>query len=259
MSAVPAMNNLLSSPENSPVLERIAGFASLDYRLSPHPSFPQDPATTPAQEFRNALHPDHIQDIWTALSFLHSKYRIGDAGLPYVLCGHSVGATMGLQVIMGDEVLRADQDGKGDVESTPKHVPLPVAVVGFEGVYDLTGLNDRVGGAYTGLWSGAMGGDQKVWDQVSPAKFEGNFREQWSRQGSKGGLVVLAQSPEDELVDMQSLDDIERKLEADGQRVITFRDIHGTHDEVVSEGTYIARVVRQALEELDRASKHVHS
>jgi kynurenine formamidase len=247
---VPAIDKLLTSPDNATTVSRIAGFVSLDYRLSPHPAFPQDPETVPGSKLRNARHPDHIRDIWTALSFLQKRYAIGRPQMPYVIYGHSAGATLGLQVIMGEEAQRTSKDDR--VEGLqPSNVKLPVAVVGFEGVYDLRGLNERMGDAYAELWNGAFGENRDEWDRVSPAKFAGSFRNAWHRRENPGGLVILAASPEDELVDMQELNEMERKLQADRQPVVAFRDLKGRHDEIVDDGTYVARVLRQTVEQLD--------
>ncbi|KAI7696864.1 hypothetical protein KC353_g17306, partial [Hortaea werneckii] len=57
-----AQNLLLQSRET----DQIAGFASINYRLSPYPSHPQSPSD-PSDPARNAHHPDHLNDILDAL------------------------------------------------------------------------------------------------------------------------------------------------------------------------------------------------
>ncbi|EHY53845.1 Kynurenine formamidase [Exophiala dermatitidis] len=70
----------------------IAGYASINYRLSPHhQKAPQDPTKTPKYELRDARWPDHIHDVVQAIAHLQQKYGFGEN---YLLVGHSVGATM---------------------------------------------------------------------------------------------------------------------------------------------------------------------
>ncbi|CAD0107241.1 unnamed protein product [Aureobasidium uvarum] len=54
----------------------VAGFVSLDYRLSPYPSHPTSPSS-PGDDSRNVQHPEHLNDILAALFFLgaNTAYR----------------------------------------------------------------------------------------------------------------------------------------------------------------------------------------
>lgn len=219
----------------------MAGIASLSYRLSPHPRFPQDPATIPPSELRVARHPDHISDVRSALAFLRLEYGVGDEEKPYILCGHSCGATLAFQVLMGLAASENDQ------------VPLPDAVVGIEGMYDMTGLNARFRDEYRGMISGAFGGDEDVWIQVSPACFRGSFRENWG-DGVEKKTVVLAWSPDDLWIDMAEIDAMEKALDEDGVNVVAYRGLKGGHDEIWEDGTYVANILIRTIEELDTLS-----
>ncbi|ETS80133.1 hypothetical protein PFICI_07662 [Pestalotiopsis fici W106-1] len=214
-----------------------AGFASVDYRLSPHPSFPQDPATTPAEEYRNARHPDHICDVWSALAFLQGRYGFGSN---YVLVGHSAGATLALQLLMGATALRGS--------APPADAALPRAIVGLEGIYDLQGLVDRLGPAYGELFEGAFGGPE-TWAHVSPLRFQGDFG---GRGWKAGELVVLGWGPQDELIDEPEIDGMARRLEKDKVRMLVLKDLEGTHDGMWEDGRPFADVVLKTLAELKR-------
>ncbi|KAB5563080.1 Alpha/Beta hydrolase protein [Coniochaeta sp. 2T2.1] len=250
LQALPAFSILGGNSGNQ---ARIAGFASIDYRLSPHPEFPQDEGTTPANKLRNAKHPDHLSDVRSALAFLRREFKIGnrqgEGETPYVLYGHSCGATMALQVIMGG----------AEVEVSPESVPAPAGVVGLEGLYDLVGVNNRFKGAYTAMIAGAFGDDEEVWKRVSPARFEGKFSQTW--EGSETGVVVLAHSPEDELVDMAELDAMEARLRGEkgqGQaplHVQAKKDLKGNHDEVAQNGGMVAGVLIETVGLLDTVAK----
>ncbi|KAK1770513.1 alpha/beta-hydrolase [Phialemonium atrogriseum] len=243
-TARPTIGSLLLGGGTTARPSRIAGIASLDYRLSAHPSFPQDPSREPPSRLRSARHPDHVRDVHAALALLGREFGLGAGaeGTPYVLFGHSCGATLALQVLMGEWV----QDRE------PERVPLPAAVVGFQGMYDLAGLNARFGGAYGELLSGAFGPDEAVWEAVSPARFRGSFRGNW---GADPGLAVLAYSPQDELIDMAEIDVMEMVLRDDGLDVLAFRDLEGGHDEVWEDGRHLGRVLLRTIEELDRLGK----
>lgn len=245
-TARPTIDSLLLPGGPAARPSRIAGIASLDYRLSAHPSLPQDPSREPPSRLRSARHPDHVCDVRAALALLGREFGLGygAGGTPYVLFGHSCGATLALQVLMGE--------WGQDREREPERVPLPAAVVGFQGMYDLAGLNARFGGAYGELLSGAFGPDEAVWEAVSPARFRGSFRGNW---GADPGLAVLAYSPQDELIDMAEIDVMERVLRDDGLDVLAFRDLEGGHDEVWEDGRHLARVLLRTIEELDRLDK----
>ncbi|KAI7781548.1 hypothetical protein LA080_014581 [Diaporthe eres] len=218
---------------------RVAGFASINYRLSPHPSFAQDGATTPSFAARVARHPDHLDDVGSGLRFL--QRRLGFGG-DYVLFGHSAGATLAYQALLGPPS-RGAGAGLDDVA-------LPAAVVGFEGIYDLVGLDGRMGGGYAGFIEAAFGTDRAAWRDASPATAAGSFGD-WAGQGAPR-LAVLAHSADDELVDMPEVETMERRLRGDGVRdVIVFRDLKGGHFDVLNDGSF-ARVLVKALEELGR-------
>ena len=98
----PLLSTLLHHPTISKsVSPQIAGYASINYRLSPHPEFPQDPDKTSNYELRNAKHPDHINDVLTAIADLQRRYGFESN---YVLIGHSVGATLALQTALAQSI-----------------------------------------------------------------------------------------------------------------------------------------------------------
>lgn len=251
--AIPGINKLLGK-EDSPLPDpqaRIAGFAAINYRLSPHPNRTQDEASVPGFAKRNAKHPDHIRDVWAALSLLQNKFAFGSN---YILYGHSAGATLAYQVLMGSAALKVDgKDVPGGITEPPADVALPVAVVGFEGIYDMVALNQRMGDAYRSLFAGPFGDDDERWTEASPAAFTGSYSDNWG--GPSGKLAVVAHSPRDELIDMPEADLMEKRLrQEEGLCVLAYRDLDGLHDEIVEDGKYIARVLFQTLQELDKVS-----
>jgi hypothetical protein len=154
-------------------------FASLNYRLSAHPSYPQPSpqpqpqpplptssdqetgakAPTPETKYRNAKHPDHIQDITSGIHLLQQKYGFTEN---YILVGHSAGATLAFQAVMADLLLipppppqlginsglrgnEASRDGVAPIStstSTSILAPIvpPKAIIGVSGIYDLRRL-----------------------------------------------------------------------------------------------------------------------
>ncbi|KJZ80538.1 hypothetical protein HIM_00388 [Hirsutella minnesotensis 3608] len=219
----------------------IRGFASVDYRLSPGDSFPQDPTTTPKSELRDARHPDHIEDVRDALGLLAAQKKLADG---YILVGHSAGATLAFQLLMGEAALSPGQSPEGQSPKDP--IPLPRAIIGIAGIYDLAGLNDRVGGSYAGFMSSAFGHDQGDWQAVSPACFPGSFKDKWPGKT----LALLAHSPEDGLVDMLETDGMCAKLEKDGVDVVAVKDLTGVHDFVWKDGNQVVRLVKLVLSRL---------
>ncbi|KAJ9273102.1 hypothetical protein DTO212C5_687 [Paecilomyces variotii] len=230
--------------------KKISAFASIEYRLSPHPNFPQDPHTTPAREVRRAQHPDHIHDVRAAITFLQTKYGFGDR---YILTGHSCGATLAFQTVM-------DNLPGVDTDSDAMRLIKPKAIVGVEGIYDLRLLRDNYKryDAYQEFLAGAFGPDEDLWDVVSPARASSSSSSSGiQRSWAEGKLVILAHSVDDELVDFAQVDAMYDGLKAWGgegneRRVVTLRDLHGLHNEVWSAGEELARVISVAVEELVR-------
>ncbi|KAJ6023200.1 hypothetical protein N7499_008524 [Penicillium canescens] len=254
----------------------IAGIASISYRLSAHPNHPQDPTSTGPKEFRDAKHPDHIRDVEAALAFLQNTYIFGAR---YILVGHSCGATLAFQAVMGAVAGHREQAFKGDmnkldisvgpVSTSPGPLPprltvQPIAIVGVAGIYDLRRLRDMNAGisAYREFIEGAFGADELLWDAVSPAQMAGS-------RGVEGGwrsgrLAVLAQSEDDELVDASQVEAMEEvlrrweKVEAQipahelstKDRRVRVLPISGAHDEAWEKGDQLARAVIYAFEEL---------
>ncbi|KAI1423026.1 alpha/beta-hydrolase [Xylaria sp. FL1777] len=230
----------------------IAGFASIDYRLSPHPQFPQDPATTPADEYRGARHPDHLDDVRSALVFLQRTYGFGGE---YVLIGHSAGGALAFQLLAtSPTATTAGHDAQTELPV------LPAAIVSFEGLYDFTAVDERYGGEYAPFFRGAFGEDPGTWDAAAPIKFAGSYAERWRG----GGFVLLAWSPDDTLVDEPEADHMARRLgDLDGfveegeeaaqgsagqKRLLLLKDLQGDHDEIWRSGEHVARMVWIALQ-----------
>ncbi|KAL4937475.1 Alpha/Beta hydrolase protein [Aspergillus oleicola] len=217
----------------------ISGLASISYRLSAHPSHPQDPATLPSH-LRTAKHPDHLADIQTALSFLQEKYKFGGR---YVLVGHSCGATLAFECVMSS--LNPQVERQSQYER-------PLAILGMAGIYDLRGLRDKNKdiSAYQEFIAGAFGNDEGVWDAVSP----GVVKTDEGVQGWKEGrVVVLAHSKSDELCNIEQSENMQGFLEERGEvegREVRFLPIEGKHDEAWEKGTELARGILWTLERL---------
>ncbi|KAJ5951158.1 uncharacterized protein N7479_009571 [Penicillium vulpinum] len=254
----------------------ISGFASISYRLSAHPNHPQDPRTTPPKDFQDAKHPDHIRDVEAALAFLQNTYGF-DAR--YVLVGHSCGATLAFQAVMGgvsghrEQAFNGSADNPdnrvGFVSASPGPLPpqlkaQPTAIVGVAGIYDLRRLRDTHSdiSAYQEFIEGPFGADEVLWDGVSPAQMVGS-------RGVEGGwksgrLVVLAHSKDDQLVDESQMEVMKAALgnwEKTGAQIpvqeLSRRDrrlrvlpISGAHDEAWENGEQLAHAVTFAFEQL---------
>lgn len=189
-------------------------------------------------------------DVLSGLRFLQKRFGFGSE---YVFFGHSAGGFLNYQVLLNRTAcLGGDDDA--DTKDTFADVELPVAVVGFEGIYDLAGLNTRMKGTYAGFMEAAFGPNTtsgQEWDIASPAtNKKASFKSDWLDKGGK--LAVLAQSPDDELVDMAECDVMEKRLREDGipeDRLLVFRDLKGGHFEVLRDGSF-ARVLKATLDEL---------
>jgi kynurenine formamidase len=229
----------------------VAGFVSVDYRLSPYPSHPTLPSS-PSDQSRNVQHPEHLNDILSALFFLGAnaskevdlKER-GSVQLPdmwsimegrYILCGHSCGATLAMQATallsLGGPGMRP-----------------PVALLCMEGIYDLSALVARhTHPAYREFVASAFGEDKRKW--VTASQLCCSLHE-WQ------GNVLLVHSINDELVDMQQTDSMVEKLVVQGFTKSATRSAVGNegrqvskmiidcmHDEVWEKGKELAEAIR---------------
>ncbi|EFX06031.1 hypothetical protein CMQ_4100 [Grosmannia clavigera kw1407] len=219
---VPTIDELSRQDKYAGAMRRVAGFVSLDYRLSPHPDLPQDPAVTSPRQFRNAQHPDHLDDVRQAMAFLQTRYSMGRR---YVLVGHSAGACLALQLT-----------------ASPGGVALPQAIIGVSGIYDLTGINERSGGSYGGFLTGAFG-DASTWDPVAPRTCSADFA-----VALAGCSVLLARSQDDELVDEPEIDNMAERLRADYCSPSVWKDLRGPHDSCWEEGKELARLIARLLD-----------
>ncbi|KAK5661389.1 hypothetical protein OQA88_11288 [Cercophora sp. LCS_1] len=208
-----ASHILSSSPPG-----KLAGLISPNYRLSPHPSFPSNTNV--------AHHPDHITDVIHAIAFLQ---RLGIAE-EYILVGHSCGATLAFQTVMGSA--RWGLDTK---------IIKPKTVVGVNGLYDLVGFIEAPPKGFEGLREayeeftrGAFGSDRDVWRGACPTTTEKRWVGEWE--------VVLAQSEEDGLVPRGQLVGLRHRLEGDGI-VVREASIGGEHDGVWERGEELAGIL----------------
>ncbi|EON61185.1 hypothetical protein W97_00397 [Coniosporium apollinis CBS 100218] len=254
-SIQPTLTRLLNSPET---LCRIAGFASLNYRLSPYPTHATDPSR-PDDAARNARHPDHLDDVLAALQWLDREYDVGSLGRrggrghEYILVGHSCGATLAFQALRRMAGHGPNHSPRGGCGSQA----LPAAVVGVCGIYDIPLLvSTHEHPAYREFVEAAFGEEEREWAEVSPADGVGRLQD----GGGGGGMrvVVLGQSSEDELVDGGQRDAMVETLREEGfeeggaDKELVVLDMKGKHDEVWENGEEIVRAIEVALDRLSR-------
>jgi len=178
--------------------------ASLNYRLSSaHPS--------------SIRHPDHIDDVRSALAHLRENYGMRE----HALIGHSAGATLAFQALA----------------ASSRQFHPPRAVFGVEGIYDLAALVAEYPD-YRGFVEGAFGDRELAWPP--PLALAGY-----------AGLVVLAQSDGDELLSWRQTEEMKGRCEdsigvGGSLRVVK---VVGRHDEVLS-CERMAGVIERYLREL---------
>ncbi|KAK3321178.1 Alpha/Beta hydrolase protein [Cercophora scortea] len=237
--------HILSSPT---ARNQISGLASLNYRLSPYPSHPtspsppSDPSATP-DPARLARHPDHIHDVLSGIGYLQRLLGATTAAsAPYVLAGHSCGATLAFQAAM-------DPSRWG--LSPSMAIAPPAALVGLNGLYDLAGFIaappagfEGLREAYAEFTRAAFGEEESVWRAVCPATAEGWWPGEWDAGKGRRRVVVLVQSPEDSLVPREQLEGMRGYLEREeGGIEVREMDARGGHDGLWVDGERMARIL----------------
>lgn len=230
---------------------QITAIASLNYTISEfpsHPTLPYDPIkdnhSDPARE---AVHPQHVKDVLSALSFLGS---FGLTERSYILSGHSCGACLAFQAILQPPAYYGLKN-VGDA-------PCPAAILGLNGLYDLPALVDGLGsshehlrGDYEMLLSYAFGTDKNEWAAASPARFNPAAVRERVREGKAPPLILLDESIEDQLVPFSQLERLEADLsKSEGLSVIRGKRCTGKHAAPWEQGVMIWESIQDTLTHL---------
>jgi hypothetical protein len=263
-----------TTPPDSPERALLAGYASINYRLSAHPEHTQQP-NTPRFSRRQAAWPAHLDDVLTALATLQARYGFGAR---YILAGHSVGAQLallaalrcvppppvekrrrrsGLAAAQGEEEKEEEQGG-----AQRRKVPeAPTVVLGISGIYDFPLIHEDHP-EYTALTFGAMRRGEEV--LASPARYELG---EYVRVGVK--RVVLAHSRDDGLVpwnqvgamaavlgercavgqggEIKGISNSSEGGQAGDGEFVSVLELKGEHNEIWRDGRESSRAVLEAL------------
>lgn len=196
-----ALASLVSNPLYLHLRTSIAGYASINYRLSAHPDHAQDPEKTPNYEMHNAQHPDHVNDVIAGIAELQRKYGFGSN---YLLAGHSVGATLAFQLALCQQ--KSWQPPSNSNASAEDAIEPPSAILGLNGIYSFPSLHQSFP-SYVGMTSGALGPEPKVHASASPASYRSStYSSSWTPEHGRRRIVILASSPQDTLVDHKQVE-----------------------------------------------------
>lgn len=235
--------NLLRQASTSDVLP-IAGIASLNYNLSPHPHHPTHPAppADPSQSpdpARMAKHPDHIADVLAALAYLQGNLGVAH---DYLLSGHSCGATLAFEVVM-------DRARLGLGEGTPV-VARPRVILGLNGLYDLPQFlhapdvsHEKLAALYETFTRNAFGDEEALWEQVCPGPVK-----DWKMEWPEAQKVVLVQSKQDTLVPYSQLEGMRESLKTSTAEV-TELEAGGDHNDLWKSGDRLANIIETVLKD----------
>jgi kynurenine formamidase len=243
-----SFNNSLSLLLNSPLCAfaraHISGYASINYRLSPHSDYPQDPNLTSNYELRNASHPDHIEDVVTAIADLQHRYGFGSR---YILMGHSVGATLGLQAVICGQVPWTPPAAESYITFEPDlRISPPTAFIGLNGIYSFP-LIHSTNPDYEPMTSNALGPDPEVHKAASPALYPPSaFAPPCSTRTAQGlRHIVLAASHDDKLVPWDQVECMRDVFADDGETDVEVRvvEMKGDHNDCWRKAEDVAWVV----------------
>jgi acetyl esterase/lipase len=221
---LPAFHLIYNDPNYALPGSYLHGIASVNYALSSYPG------EESFKEGRGYHHPQHISDVCRAVKYLADKYGMGrDPMIDWIAVGHSCGATMAFQIAMGIDVNIRDL-----ADARP-----PLAVVGTEGLYDLSAT------PYPDMLTRAFGPNPNEWERVSPAKNRHLFfSESWRTR-----YAFLGHSKDDSLVEwQQSLDmyDTVRSFVGASQLV----ELAGDHDDIWRKGHQLAGLIGRAVNKI---------
>lgn len=250
-------NLIKTSEDQEDIAPYVAGYASINYRLSPRPTkSPQDPHTTPEYELRNAAWPDHIHDVLAAIAHLQLKHGFGQR---YLLVGHSVGATMALLSTLASSKPFTNIAGS---KPLPKIEP-PMAALGVSGIYDF-GLMHKSFPDYAELTKNAIHNPGDV-ALASPASYSlAEYQDAWAQKDTQRRVLILAHSRDDGLVDWEQVEAMAGifvsskpqrtgvQRNPSGNFAVQVVETKGKHDDIWGHGTELARVIRIGIGALRR-------
>lgn len=240
-----------NNDEQNNIIPYVAGYASINYRLSPCPAkSPQDPCNTPTYELRNATWPDQIHDVLAAISHLQLKHGFGQR---YLLVGHSVGATMALLSTLASGKTFTSSP---DTTLVPKVEP-PMAVLSVSGIYDFELLHQSFPD-YNEVTENAIR-DPKDVTLASPTSYSrAEYGETWAQKSTQKRVLILAHSRDDGMVDWKQVEAIEAvfasgpKTAVQNNFAVQVVEMKGQHNDIWGHGTELARVIRIGLGALRR-------
>ncbi|KUJ07926.1 alpha/beta-hydrolase [Mollisia scopiformis] len=223
-SFAPAINVLWSSSSR----DSFAGFASINYSLSPYPSHKTIPST-PDDASRNVHHARHVTDVAHGLHYLQDRYKIHNR---YILVGHSAGATMAFQLY------------QGLFSETP--LPQPISVLGIAGIYYFEAFVEAHSSipVYKEIMDNAFP-DQTLWREASPYSSRPGKETLWEH----AEVIVISRSEDDELVEKEQASlmlERARSIPHAPEKVF-FLQASGLHDEIWSSGDILASLVVKTL------------
>lgn len=166
-------------------------------------------------------------------------------GREWVVCGHSVGGTMGVMLGLGPR--SEGEGGKWGREEEGAMEGLK-GVVCIEGIYDFVALRDAHLGmrdVYEGFIDGAFGAEGKGgWGRGNVLGCGRGVRE-----GVE--VVFVVHSRGDELVEWEQAEGMAGVLRREGREGVgVLVEVEGKHQEIVTEGKVIGTVMKEAVEML---------
>lgn len=218
--------SLLAAAQGDTASKTIAGYASLNYRLSPSTKQPQDPSTTPKFELRAAAWPEPLDDVCAGIRDLQSKYSFGSN---YVLAGHSVGATLAFLAA---------------VKCKDHGIVAPKAVLGLSGIYDFPLLHQSHP-EYEALTFNSMTRGAEV--AASPSVYDAEIY-----KAAGVSCVLLAHSRDDGLVPWNQVDAMTQLLQEGGEGYVRVLELFGKHNDIWADGKEVSRAVLAMLEYLNQ-------
>jgi kynurenine formamidase len=243
-------NKLLSDDKYAAILPHIQAFVSIDYRLTKYPQHPTHPSKEDDKS-RNAIHPDHLNDVKAALRYVVKKW----GNKKFVFVGHSVGATLALQSFaLKDVATVSEATLKGDKpkeESNPNPTAVPVsdkaqpspifpsALIGVSGLYALDKFVDVSSGERPEFIKDAFTDDVDL-KSVSPTSFD------YAAWKAAGGVALLAHSPEDGLVEASQVIAMRETL-VDQEVPGRLLQATGAHDDIWAEGGCLPDIILEGF------------
>ncbi|KAM9927500.1 hypothetical protein OXX80_010271 [Metschnikowia pulcherrima] len=188
------------------------------------------------------VHPFHLQDLVDGIEFLAREYNV----FRISVLGHSVGATMALQLLNYKQILEAGYEHLQEkVDFSIPDLKIELDTIFFiDGIYDIADLVAEYGPPYQAFVDRAFVSRKQYAEAVQPS------RAKFTNFAFSPKKIIVVQSSQDELLSLRQTHKFMAFLQSLGVPYSSHEEDWGAHEEVYRREE-LANLVSETLKQID--------